>query len=245
MKTKLLILFGLLAAFSFGQTTITSTTTSALLSNTATSFNVASATGIAVPSFSTPNQPTGNQTLLFVDKEAMLVVGVNGTYISVIRGYNQTRAGIHVSGATVWVGPPTAFNNTNPSEGGGCLRTALLYVPYINTATGDSFDCLGVTTAGQWVKTSSPGVTTVGTSVASATSITPTAQVFPVSGTTAIATIVVPAGFKPGMSITILPSGIWATTTAGNIAVITSATVVSRALIMVWNGTKWYPSYIS
>jgi hypothetical protein len=42
----------------------------------------------------------------------------------------------------------------------------------------------------------------------------------------------------------LIPSGLWATTTAGNIAIVSTA-VVSKALIMTYvaNTAKWYPSY--
>jgi len=83
--------------------------------------------------------------------------------------------------------------------------------------------------------------TALGGNVNSATTITPTGSVFHVTGVTAIATINLPfVGFVG--AITIIPDGIFTTTTAGNIALV-STTVVSKALIMTYDGTKWYPSY--
>ena len=83
--------------------------------------------------------------------------------------------------------------------------------------------------------------TALGGSVSSATTITPTGSVFHVTGVTAIATINLPfVGFVG--AITIIPDGIFATTTAGNIALVSTA-VVNKALIMTDDGTKWYPSY--
>lgn len=80
-----------------------------------------------------------------------------------------------------------------------------------------------------------------GSVVASATTITPTGQIFHVSGTTAIATINLPnTGFKG--SITLIPDAAFTTTTAGNIGLASTA-VIGRALIMTYDGTKWYPSY--
>ena len=84
-----------------------------------------------------------------------------------------------------------------------------------------------------------------GANVASATTITPTGELFHVTGTTAIATINVPyAGFNG--SITIIPDGIFTWTTAGNIALAGTA-VVSKALRMTYDATtsKWYPDYTS
>lgn len=85
------------------------------------------------------------------------------------------------------------------------------------------------------------------TVIASASTIAPTAQYFHVSGTAAIATIT-PTTFCTTAGtmcqITIIPDGIFTTTTAGNIALASTA-VVSKALIMTYDpGTsKWYPSY--
>ena len=85
----------------------------------------------------------------------------------------------------------------------------------------------------------------VAPTIASATTIAPTAYITFISGTTSIATITVPqALLRTGGQITIIPTGIFATTTAGNIALITTA-VVSKALIMTYDAVtlKWYPSY--
>lgn len=82
-----------------------------------------------------------------------------------------------------------------------------------------------------------------GANVASATTITPSGELFHVTGTTAIATINVPfVGFNG--SITIIPDGIFTWTTAGNIALAGTA-VVNKALTMTYDATtsKWYPSY--
>jgi len=81
--------------------------------------------------------------------------------------------------------------------------------------------------------------------IASATTIAPTALITFVSGTTSIATITPPTSLlTTGGQIILIPIGLWATTTAGNIALITTA-VVSKALIMTYDAvtTKWYPSY--
>jgi hypothetical protein len=81
--------------------------------------------------------------------------------------------------------------------------------------------------------------------IASAGTIAPTAKITFISGTAAIATITAPAPISStGGQITLIPTGIFTTTTAGNIALATTA-VVSKALIMTYDATttKWYPSY--
>lgn len=81
--------------------------------------------------------------------------------------------------------------------------------------------------------------------LASAGTITPAETISFVSGTTTISTITVPASFSAGGGqIILIPTGLWATNTAGNIALATTA-VVSKALILVYDSAtgKWYPSY--
>jgi hypothetical protein len=80
--------------------------------------------------------------------------------------------------------------------------------------------------------------------IASAATIQPRTPVVFVSGTTNVVTITPPAEMVGGGQITIIPTGLWSTTTAGNIALATTA-VVSKALIMTYDKVtdKWYPSY--
>lgn len=82
-----------------------------------------------------------------------------------------------------------------------------------------------------------------GSDVASAATITPTGNVFRVSGTTTISTINLPfTGFVG--PLVLIPTALWSTNTAGNIGLATTA-VVGKALILHYNATaaKWYPSY--
>ena len=80
--------------------------------------------------------------------------------------------------------------------------------------------------------------------IASATTIAPLTEIIFVSGTTAVVTITPPPSLVGGGQLVIIPTGIFTTTTAGNIALASTA-VVSRALIMTYDATtnKWYPSY--
>ena len=60
-----------------------------------------------------------------------------------------------------------------------------------------------------------------------------------------IVTITAPAPLTSGGGqIVLIPTGIFTTTTAGNIALISTA-VVGKALIMTYDSAtaKWYPSY--
>ena len=81
--------------------------------------------------------------------------------------------------------------------------------------------------------------------IASATTIAPTKAITFISGVTPIVTITAPSPISlGGGQITLIPTGIFTTTTAGNIALASTA-VVSKALIMTYDVTtaKWYPSY--
>lgn len=87
--------------------------------------------------------------------------------------------------------------------------------------------------------------TTSAPTIASATTIAPTTPIAFISGTAAIATITPPSTLGSfGNRITLIPTGAFTTTTAGNIALASTA-VVNRALIMTYDATalRWYPSY--
>jgi hypothetical protein len=85
----------------------------------------------------------------------------------------------------------------------------------------------------------------VAPTIASASTIAPTKQITFISGTTAIDEITAPTGIATtGGQITLIPTGIFTTTTNENIALASTA-VVGRALIMTYDATTgfWYPSY--
>ena len=226
------------------QTALTATTLGAIADATQGNVTVAAATGITAPG-------TGaNLVYLLVDRELMGVQAVNGLNVRVARGANGTRATAHVSGAIVNVAPAIAVINYVPS--GACVRANLNFVPMIVGGTnaqgmnGTTFDCLGVTTAGQWVSTNVTDVSVLGSTMASTAGVLglPTGTVFIVSGTNAIMGITLPAGAAPGFRISIVPSGVFTWTAATNIALAGTA-VVNKLLDFVWSGTKWVPSYIA
>lgn len=144
-----LAIFALFGVTAFGQVAMTTTTLSAAISSTATSFVIASATGVVAPSFAVPNQPTGNQTVLYVDREAMFVTGINGTFVSVLRGYRNTVAEGHANAAIVYVGPPSYFSDNDLDHFGSCIAANETALPRINIATGHIFSC---GTSGQWIQ---------------------------------------------------------------------------------------------
>ena len=87
-------------------------------------------------------------------------------------------------------------------------------------------------------------VVAVGT-VASAATVATSGHITHITGTTTISTLTAPANFAgAGGCVVLIPDGLWATNTAGNIALATTA-VVNKALHMCYDAgtTKWYPSY--
>lgn len=246
MKTtlKLFTLLLLVTALAFSQgTLLSSTTLSAAVTTGANQITLASGTNVTIPG-------NANQinTVAYVDHELMRVTGlVSGTTYTVQRAQGGTRQHSHNSGAKVWLGVPTGnFLANSPIEAeaaGGCTATASPTLPMIYVKSAHFYDCLG--SPGQWTLVSSPDFPQVGATVASPAGVlTPTGTIFIVSGTNAITGITVPKGMASGMTITLIPTGAFTTTTATNVAIASTA-VVGKALIMTWNDVsgKWYPSY--
>jgi hypothetical protein len=228
----------------WAQTALSSTTLSAAVADSQTrTLTVTSATGITAPGSG------ATQVVLLIDREIMTVTAVNGTTISVSRG-PDTRVTPHINGAIVWIAPRNAVYSLVPS--GQCTRTTLPYVPYIVGAgpglgqeVGTLYDCLGVTTAGQWTPTNTSSIPIFGSTVVSANTIAPTGTYFKTSGTTVIKTITVPAGTAPGFSITIEATGIDTWDATGNILTAGTFTAAGHTVTFYWNGAKWVPDKVS
>ena len=81
--------------------------------------------------------------------------------------------------------------------------------------------------------------------IASTSTISPTYAINFVSGSAIINTITAPSPilYSSGQ-ITLIPTGLWTISTSGNVALASTA-VISKALIMTFDGgtNKWYPSY--
>jgi hypothetical protein len=152
------------------------------------------------------------------------------------------------SGTTISTIPPGMagylYNEANTASTGNW--SGYMYVPGYGASGAITWGTAGLTMGGSYIT----GISLLGTSVvaptiASATTIAPTKSISFVSGVTPIVTITPPAPISTtGGQITLIPTGIFTTTTAGNIA-LASTSIVSRALIMTYDATttKWYPSY--
>jgi hypothetical protein len=264
---SLIAALGLLLAASaaFGQAALTVTTLSGAVNASQTVISVASATGISAPSGLTGNT-YGSQTgsMLFIEDgtsgtvgttEAMLVTGINGTSISVVRGASATLGAAHISGAIVFVGRPDQFYALDPT--GGCTATNTAVTPYINVKNGNQWLCSTVTNS--WVPgffntASQTGVTA---SVASAAGpVNPSGPLFHVTGSVLAITAwgsSASAGLGSGggsatstigANFCIIPDVAF-TTTAGNNIAIGSTAVVSKTLCYTFDQTnkKYTPSY--
>lgn len=124
-----MVLLLAMTSLASAQSALSSTTLGAAVSTpSGTTVKVASASGI-----------TAGSTLLYVDREAMFVNSVSGTTIGVQRGASGTRATIHASGATVYLGSPTQF--TVYPRYGSCTRANEIVLPIVNVMSGQIFDC--------------------------------------------------------------------------------------------------------
>ncbi|MGH9452346.1 MAG: hypothetical protein ACRD2O_00070 [Terriglobia bacterium] len=233
------------------QYTLTQTTLSAAISNSQTSFALASVTGITVSN-------NTNATDIYIDRELMQVTAVNSTtsIVSVLRGVGGQSAA-HASGDMVLASSPAAFINFDPS--GACSTTAptgptmaVPAQPAINVYSGAQWLCSSVT--GNWV----PGFGNYGLSgtpvaltaaVASAAgAILPSGPLFHITGALAITGFTIPTGFNAtaagGGGFCVVPDGAFTTTAAGNIALASTA-VVNRLLCWTWDAknSKFVPSY--
>jgi hypothetical protein len=119
---------GLSAQTALQQTTLASALTS---SNQGPQFvNLTAALTTCTPSIS-------QNCLLFVEKEAMLVVSVNSTnnkLMTIIRGYDGTKAASHAALTTLWAGPEGLF--TQNDYAGSCVVANVSATPLINLTTG-------------------------------------------------------------------------------------------------------------
>lgn len=231
------VLLGLFSIGSFAQTALTQTTLAAGVTTTAQIYvRLTSATGV-----------TANNTILFMDSEAMFVNSVSGTVIGITRGYFGTQAMTHASGAMVLIGPPAAFVDIDPS--GSCTPGSgiFAYAPIVNLKNGNQWLCSSVTNHVIPGFENNAAPAAVSAAVASAAGlITPSGPLFHITGTAAITGFTIPVGFDPkeGSQVCVIPDGLWTTTNANNLALASTA-VVSKTLCWTYdsNTAKFYPSY--
>lgn len=152
---RTLLLVAMLTVGAFGQASETSTTTTAAVGSSDQVLNVSSATGFSASTSSVTY-------VVIADREAMKITGVNGTQISVIRGWNGTQGKAHVSGVTVYVARGDYFLARDPN--GACTAANYAMLPTHSLSTGSRWNC--DSTLGYWVNISPFTGSTLGLGVA-------------------------------------------------------------------------------
>ena len=189
----------------------------------------------------------GVATFLATPSSANLASAVTG----------ETGTGALVFGTSPTLATPTLTSPTMTAPALGtvasgvisaCTSTSMVMVtPVLGTPTsGVLTNCTGSPTFTDVKSSGLLATTAAAPTIASAATIAPTTQIVFISGTAAVVTITAPAPISAGGgTITLIPTGAFTWTAAGNIAVLGTA-VVNRALTLVYDvtTTKWYPSYV-
>lgn len=130
-KLCLAVMACVLAATSgWAQSALRSSTLSATISDSATSFSVASASGVTAG------------MLAYVDREAMRITAVSSNTLTVTRGQEGTVAEGHTSGETIWMDSPQYFSSTPFTPLGACTSTTdLERTPLVHTPSGALIRC--------------------------------------------------------------------------------------------------------
>jgi hypothetical protein len=119
------------------------TTTSAAIAATDTTVALTSASAATGSTFGAVVAGQG----LYVDQEYMLITAVSGTTVTVQRRNNRASApgGIttHISGQTVFIGAPAAFQHLDPAV--GVCAVGSQGDPWINVENGKVWRCLAST----------------------------------------------------------------------------------------------------
>lgn len=269
----LVLLAAIIPSLSFAQqNSLTQTTLAAAVpvgtsqnpfGSSTTTIQLASAspaTSLALNATTTLNGQ--NQWMLYIDRELMAVVSVQGNTVQVQRGVQGTVASPHANGTMVLIGRNLWFYGNDPGStpgagagvsGSTCVPASILVTPYLNYRTGAQWICSTVTNT--WV----PGWNNAGGDFFAATATvaspagvaTPSGPFFSMSGTNAITGFAAPLGFNMttsgGGCFVVNPTGIWTWTAAGNIAKAGTTTATLILVTFCWDAatSKWIPSRIA
>jgi hypothetical protein len=138
----------LLAVAAFGQSAPTVTTLSAAIDNKQTVFNIASATGVSASTAST-------HYIALVDKEAMDVVALSSTTVTVARGRSFTHSDAHLSGEQIAFLDARYALTSEPS--GACTAAGVGVNPKPLLNSNRWFYCSGGASGGKWYEIGGQG----------------------------------------------------------------------------------------
>jgi len=134
----------------------------------------------------------------------------------------------------------TLINATGPGASGA--QPAQNGIDFTKVAfTGSAFKSAGASIDGHGNIAANTYKVSKGTTIASASTISPVAGLTHVTGTAAIQSISLPYQGFVGC-IDLIPDGVWKTATGGNIAKASTA-IVNRVLRECFDGSAWYPDY--
>lgn len=128
------------AALCFGQTTTTSTTLNGAMALNDQTLTLTSSTGVTAAGLA---PVTG----LYIDREYMTVRntvtadGTGNTWV-VKRSVGGIQSA-HLTGAKVWVGPPSVFDLGPKDRVGACTASTFQYLPIIEVLSGTQMNCDG------------------------------------------------------------------------------------------------------
>jgi hypothetical protein len=210
------------------------------------------------------NVAVGNDTLrattIGIDNTAVgkgaLLTNISGSYnvafgalaLALATGSYNTAIGRNAGGSISTGSKNTIIGNYSGNQGGLDIRTLSNYV-VLSDGDGNPrayWNGADATFNGGLKLDGLLATNAAAATIASAATIAPTKGITFISGTAAVVTITADADVSStGGTITLIPTGAFTWTTAGNIAVAGTA-VVNRALTMTYDSgtTKWYPSYV-
>lgn len=213
---------------------LTATTLSAAITATQLTFGVTSGTNIIAPNFTAVPAGTTIANILYalVEQELMQIQGVNGTTVTVQRGYNGTLAVAHGSSAPILTGYSSDFIGFVPAQ-----KSDVPYQPFGSCAFGAPATGATITPSSGYIHfTGSTALVTINLpNYANLGGSYP--GYYPENPIAGIATTIVFDGTSSGLT--------W--TSGGNINVAGTSTTAGSSVTFVYdpNIQKWIPSRLA
>ena len=220
----------------------------ALIANTTALSNTAIGVNTLNKTTTGSNNTAVGSGVLLTNVSGAYNTGVGASSLISATGSYNTAIGRNAGGEISSGAKNTIIGNYSGNGGGLDIRTASNYV-VLSDGDGNPrayWNGADATFGGGLSLGGLVATNAVAPTVPSGSTITPLGSINFISGTTVVNNISALGNIAyTGGSVTLIPTGVWTWTTAGNIALAGTA-VVSKALIMTYDyGTgKWYPSYV-